>query len=290
MKFVIVILLLSIVSIFSEKDSMTWLCLEFCEESQSQIKYNLNQLKIHSNLFTRVSFEKYTLGANSTLIDNELTEVNSEILSMGFESWPLLSSYPHYPQFMEWMRQVFANPQPFIKSCIEEAQKYSYTGYNLDWEPTDDVKPGDGEDYAAFIDTFAKALHERNLKLTVDIATWSSVWDYDALPLTSADEFISMGSYTSNDNSYMNQLNLMKDTFGVDKAGIGLETVNASNSERLTIDEVAFRFKAIMDMGFSSIGLWKSPIPPGWLPLIEKYMNTPLIESPDSSQKNRKEG
>ena len=275
-KSILLILLLCIVYSFSKKDSMTWLCLEFCEESQSEIKYNLNQLKKNSDLFTRVSFEKYTLGANSTLIDNELTEVNSEILSMGFESWPLLSSYPHYPQFMEWMRQVFANPQPFIDSCINEAKKYSYTGYNLDWEPTDDVKDGDGEDYAAFIDTFAKALHKENLKLTVDIATWSSVWDYDALPLTSADEFISMGSYTSNDNSYMNQLNLMKDTFGVNKAGIGLETVNASNSERLTLDEVAFRFKAIMDMGFTSIALWKSPVPPGWLPFIEKYINTPV--------------
>jgi hypothetical protein len=40
--------------------------------------------------------------------------VNSRILGMGLESWPLLSSYPHYPEFMEWMREVFAEPQVFI--------------------------------------------------------------------------------------------------------------------------------------------------------------------------------
>lgn len=33
---------------------------------------------------------------------------------MNLEAWPLLSSYPHYPEFMEWMRQVFEQPQVFI--------------------------------------------------------------------------------------------------------------------------------------------------------------------------------
>ena len=37
---------------------------------------------------------------------------------MGFEAWPLLSSYPHPPEFIDWMRQVFANPQPFIDEVI----------------------------------------------------------------------------------------------------------------------------------------------------------------------------
>ena len=33
------------------------------------------------------------------------------INSMGLESWPLLSSFPHPVEFMDWMRDVFANPR-----------------------------------------------------------------------------------------------------------------------------------------------------------------------------------
>jgi hypothetical protein len=40
--------------------------------------------------------------------------------------------------------------------------------------------------------TFAQQLHANGLKLTVDIATWSPIWDYEALSKTSADGFISM--------------------------------------------------------------------------------------------------
>jgi hypothetical protein len=35
--------------------------------------------------------------------------------------------------------------------CLSEASKYGYTGYNLDWEPTDAVTQQDGLDYANFI-------------------------------------------------------------------------------------------------------------------------------------------
>jgi hypothetical protein len=41
-------------------------------------------------------------------------KVSAEIIDLGLEAWPLLSSYPHYPEFMDWMRQVFENPDVFI--------------------------------------------------------------------------------------------------------------------------------------------------------------------------------
>eukprot|EP00604_Paraphysomonas_vestita_P001840 CAMPEP_0174821678 /NCGR_PEP_ID=MMETSP1107-20130205/9175_1 /TAXON_ID=36770 /ORGANISM="Paraphysomonas vestita, Strain GFlagA" /LENGTH=209 /DNA_ID=CAMNT_0016038965 /DNA_START=192 /DNA_END=821 /DNA_ORIENTATION=- len=207
-----------------------------------------------------------------TLIDNNLTMVSDQILQMNLEAWPLLSSYPHYPEFMEWMRQVFEQPQVFIDQCLSEAKKYGYTGYNLDWEPTEDVTSDDGIAYAEFIETFAQQLHANNLKLTVDIATWSAVWNYEELAKTSADTFISMGTYTSSDSSFTNQLNLLVDAFGPSRSGVGLQTVNASTEERIPLNEVIWRFEQIKASGVTEVDIWKTPVPPFWWPIMEKYL------------------
>jgi hypothetical protein len=90
------------------------MCLEFCGQGGDMAIQQLDQIEKHTNLVNAISFEKYTLTSNMTLLDNNLTEVNTRILDMGLESWPLLSSYPHYPEFMDWMREVFEEPQFFI--------------------------------------------------------------------------------------------------------------------------------------------------------------------------------
>jgi hypothetical protein len=53
----------------------------------------------------------------------------------------------------------------------------------------------------------------------VDVATWSVIWDYTAIAATSADIVISMGTYTSTDSSFSNQLNLIMNSFG-ERAGV----------------------------------------------------------------------
>jgi len=103
----------------------------------------------------------------------------------------VISSYPYPPDFLSWMRQVFANPQPFIDACLSEyvlimilgffltshrALKEGYTGYNVDWEPTTTATSQDAILYAQFLTKFTDALHKHNKKVTVDIASWSSIW------------------------------------------------------------------------------------------------------------------
>ena len=61
----------------------------------------------------------YNLGPNGTLILNNLTSVYQYISSLGLETYPMLSSYPHPPQFLDWMRYVFADPDPFIDACVQ---------------------------------------------------------------------------------------------------------------------------------------------------------------------------
>ena len=236
---------------------MGWLCLEFCDQTQEQIRNHMLEIELHKNSLDAVSFEKYTLGPNSTLVDNELTEVSFQLNAMGIETWPLLSSFPHPDEFMDWMREVFANPDPFIMSCINEAKKYQYVGYNLDWEPTtDDVTDEDGINYAAFIDTFADALHSAGLKLTVDIASWSPIWNLTAISATSVDRIISMSTYTSTDSSFTHSLDALVDAAGPERSGVGLENVNASTGERISLDEVVWRFSSIEQSGATEIDIW----------------------------------
>ncbi len=251
---------------------MAWMCLEFCDESASVISSNLQQIKNHVDLFHSISFEKYTLGPNSSLVDNNLTEVASEILAMGLEAWPLLSSFPHPPEFIDWMRFTFENPEPFIDSCITAASQFGYHGYNLDWEPTDAVTADDGVKYAAFINLFAERLHAKGLKLSVDIATWSPIWNYSLLNTTSADSFISMGTYTSTDTSFTKQLDMLVNTFGIVRSGVGLETVNASTEEPIPFDEVQWRFQLIEASGAKEVDLWSMPVPSIWWPLLRHFV------------------
>ena len=45
------------------------------------------------------------------------------------------------------------------------------------------------------LQTFAQGLHAAGIKLSVDVATWSPIWDYDAIAATTADIIISMVKY-----------------------------------------------------------------------------------------------
>jgi hypothetical protein len=268
----LVVVLVSFQHGMAKNRAMVWMCLEFCDETQERIALNLEQIKINKDTLSAVSFEKYTLGPNSTLVDNNLTIVSPQINMLGLEAWPLLSSFPHPPEFIDWMRDVFKNPKPFIESCITQAKIYNYVGYNLDWEPTDDVTSQDGEDYAAFIDVFADALHAHGLKLTVDIATWSPIWDYAAISSTSVDTGISMGTYTSTDSSFSSQLDSLLGAFGPARSGVGLESTNASTAERIPMTEVAWRFQQIRQSGAQEVDVWMMPVPPLWWPLIAEFV------------------
>lgn len=272
-------LFVALVQTTARKFIMPWLCLEFCDETTQEIDANIEQLNSLKSLINAVSFEKYTLGSNSTLVDNNLTIVNDRILAMNIETYPLLSSYPHYPEFIDWMRELFANPDPFINKCISEAKLNQYSGYNLDFEPTDNISSADASAYANFINTFSVRLHENNFKLSVDIAKWTvngiSIWDYDSIATTNVDTAISMGTYTSNNTAFSIQLNYTLDSFGLTRTGIGLETVNASNeSEPLSIENIKYRFDLINLYKIENIAIWKMPIPINWIPFLINFVNS----------------
>lgn len=157
------------------------------------------------------------------------------------------------------MRQVFDDPQPFIQAIIHESRLYKYIGWNLDWEPTDDVTQEDGLRYAAFIETFSTALHKENLLLTVDVATWSPIWNYTAISLTTVDAAVSMGTYTATRTTFSDQLNKLITAFGPERSGVGLE-----DDVEITLDELTWRLDQITATGALEIDIWKMPLPPSW--------------------------
>jgi hypothetical protein len=166
------------------------------------------------------------------------------------------------------------DPQIFIDQCIQQAKIYNYKGYNLDWEPTEGVTIDDSYAYAEFIDTFANALHNEGLILSVDIAQWGSpsIWNYTAIANTTVDKGISMGTYTSNDDSFNKQLTNLITAFGAEKSGVGLMTVNASTNEPMPLSEVEYRFEQLLTQGVNEVDIWCMPIPENWFPLLEKYV------------------
>eukprot|EP00605_Chrysophyceae_sp_TOSAG23-4_P002454 GSChrysophyteH1.ASY1.ANO1.2713.1 assembled CDS len=266
------------------KSVMPWMCLEICN-SADEIQSQLQTLVDKQDLLTAVSFEKYSLAADCafTKLPN-LTDVSSLIPS-SLAKLPMISSYPHPPDFMNWMRQLFDDPEcasKYINSAVSEAVDMKYSGYNLDWEPvaSNTSSPITSEDalaYANFIGVFADALQKEGLELGVDVATWvtisggPSIWNYTAIAETNVNYGISMGTYTNNDDSFMNQLNLLTEAFGP-RAVVGLETVNASDGSPIVDSEVAFRFNAIEEANVNSIAIWDMPIPDNFWPYIESFL------------------
>ncbi len=52
-------------------------------------------------------------------------------------------------------------------------------------------------------------------------------------------------------------------------------SVNASNNERIPMDEVMWRFQQIQASGAKEIDIWRMPVPPLWWPVLEMFMSTP---------------
>jgi hypothetical protein len=241
-----------------------WLCLERCGDDAKDIAYQINQLSLNRSRFTSALYELYNLGPNSTLVTNNLTDVTESIITLGLESWPMISSYPYPPHFLNWMRELFAAPTPFINACIAAAKARHFTGFNVDWEPpsganaTQPTKE-DAAAYAAFLDTFATALHAEGILLSVDVAGWSEIWDLKAIGLTGVDRVMYMGTYTKPDDVWLQQLALAMGSIPASKLVIGLETDNMVNATG-----VALRFAALKKAKVSAVGVWRAGIPTEW--------------------------
>ena len=174
----------------------------------------------------------------------------------------MISSYPYPKELIDWMRYLFENPEPFIQQAISEAVKYGWNGYNLDLEPVAGVEEADAINYAKFIGKFAAALHQKGMKLNVDTAAWSILWNYGlisrALVAEQGDVMITMGTYTANNTSWLKQLDkVVAESDSLDKVGIGLMPLDNSDVP-ISRQDIDFRFARIKEHKIRNVEIWKA--------------------------------
>lgn len=256
------------------KGVMVWMCLERCGATPSTIDVMLAQIENNTDVITSVSFESYNLGPGSTLVKNNLTDVNTPLQQFGVQRFPMVSSYPYPPQFILYMREVFANPQPFIDQCISEAKTYNYTGYNIDWEPAVGGNSKDAVDYANFLTTFSDALHEHNLLVSVDCATWSPIWNLTLIGESSVDYVFDMSTYTNSDSSFLNQLQTAVSDVPLTKLGVGMQVTNDYTYEFMSEANIAWRLQQIEAENVQQIGIWRTPLLPFWFDLLRDWLQS----------------
>jgi len=275
MNMIVVLLPFMLLSLTSgSRFVMPWMCLERCNDTAQSIDLQLASLRVNATrgIFTAASFEDYNLGPDSTLVKNDLTQVAPLIKDMGLQTWAMVSSYPYPPEFLQWMRQVFAEPQPFIQSCLAAAAKENLTGFNIDWEPTTagEVTADDAAAYAAFLQTFSQAMHAAGVLVSVDVATWSPIWDIPAIAATEVDFMATMNTYTANTTTWLRQLDAAVAAIPLNKLVVGLECDQADVGS-LSEEALQARFAALDANGVRGIGLWRMPVPDVWWSYLEGF-------------------
>lgn len=248
---------------------MPWMCLERCHEN---ITSDLAQLHKIKDLLTAVSFEAYDLDFGSVLKDNNFTRVFDEIREMGLEGIAMITTAN-----MDKIRELWQNTTYFIDQAVAEISRKGYDGYNIDFEPSSGPTPTeeDAKLFAAFVDEFAKRLHAvgRGFKLSVDVASWSPLLDYELLTATEVDTVMTMDTYCGNDDLFLTRVDAAVEKIGLEKLGIGLEIVNPNTGQPFTEEQMQLRFDKIKSADVKEIDIWECPIPELWLPYIEDFIN-----------------
>lgn len=253
---------------------LPWMCLERCEDNATVIAGQMHQFATNTSVLNAAAFEDYNLGPNSTLIKNNLTQVARPLHQMGVETWAMISSFPYPPQFLSWMREVFANPQPFIDACLAAAASEKLTGFNVDWEPvTGDGAPipteQDAQDYAAFLTVYSNALHAAGVKTSVDVATWSLMWNLTAISASSVDYIMTMQTYGDNFTAWKVDFANAVAVIPAEKLVLGLMTYKGSNNATYSTAELKERFDIINAAGVDKVGLWRAGVPDNWWPFLD---------------------
>ena len=245
----------------------TWLCLEDCGASSSQIAADLAQLA-SPGVFTAAAFEAYDLLADGTVgISHQRSRVSGAIRALGLRSEAMVVAWE-----TNATRAALADAPRFIASLdavVLAREGANLTGINLDFEPDGnshpdgpEPTPADGVAFAAFLNHVADFLHSRGLTLSVDIATWSPFWNWALLAETRVDWLMDMESYQASWPAFEKAVTQAHKLLPADKYVAGMEThaFNASELEQ--------RFALFKNLTIRKVAIWDSPVPETWLPFL----------------------
>jgi hypothetical protein len=260
-------------SMLPSKVAMPFLCLERCTQNSTIVNMTIAATAQQSGLLGAVVTERYNLGAGGKLLRG--SNLTDSVAGLRANGWPaaapiiaMVSSYPYPIGFATWMRQVFADPDPFVEQLLAEASEWQLGGFNIDWEPVaKTVEPADAGKYATFLGYIGQKLSAQGLSVTVDVATWSPLWNYKLLLELAAphlDGIMVMSTYTDDQETWVRELAGAEAAFGASgKLIVGLET-ERSNATAYPAAQLQERFAALSKAGLHRVGLWKAPVPAEW--------------------------
>ena len=258
---------------------MPWLCLERCNFTTPQVQQHINTLlgPDQGCLWSAVSYERFNLGAHSTLVvDSTLTLPSSQLASHGMPALPMISSYPYPPQLLDWMRQVWQEPKPFLSSLRQHAQELGAAGVNFDWEPSASVPAPTSEDAAAYAGFLAQAVTAlAPLRVTVDVARWSAVWNYTKLAQVPGLVVTTMSTYVADDKIWQQEFDAAVASFQPDQLVVGLEH-SFPNGTAYPQAMVAARLQACWDAGIRAIAVWDVPVPAPFTAALQAFQPASL--------------
>jgi hypothetical protein len=274
---------------------MPWFCTQRCGFNVSQIIQHVDQaehLATHDvPILNTVAFERYNLGPNSTLLLNpDLFDINKYILKNATlaATFPrriaMVSSYPYPPQFLDWMRQLFDNPEPFVSAVVGDIVRHNIAGLNIDFEPSSgNATNEDATRYAVFLNVLRERLEAQGKVLTVAGATWTPIWNLTliAQALSGSEGsgnvnntigyFTSMNTYTYANTSFERELSINIQEFGtygsLKSLIVGLETWPS----QFTPAELKFHFDLLAQHGVCRIAIWDMPLTPAMVPHLANF-------------------
>ncbi|KAM9978971.1 hypothetical protein ACTFIZ_000292 [Dictyostelium cf. discoideum] len=275
MKSIIILFLIYLIVVVvvkcREQSVLTWMGLERTNEN---ITSDLEQILSLTQILDSVAFERFNLGANSTLIVNNFTDVQYPLQRSGLKTLPMVSTCCPFgrPEVIEYARQLINNPQPFIDSAIQHAIDEGFDGWNIDIEPVG-ADEQDSIGYAKFIDLFAQQLHQHNKTLTVCAATWTPFWNLSLLAQTSVDKIYTMSTYAGTFQGFQSALQFAIQSIPLNKLAVGVMTVD-ENNQPFSTQELTQRFQLLLNSNIKSLGIWSSPIPLNWLPFLKQFVSS----------------
>ena len=263
-------------------------------ESQSDDQANLATIREHSNVFTKVMpyNARVELDGNASNWwghDEDIAAWNKPLQDMNIPVLPYLIDIDNATQ----MHLVYANSTSFVRDAVDIAEHYGFQGWFIDYEDEypPDTSSNKSQALAAFLTELGGALHEKNMKLCICVATWSAMLsDFETLAASpGVDELQLMSTYANPSGS----MDLVKSYFadvksgsgGLDKAGVGIGVYydgrNGYNKEWNETTARKFIQDVVVNQGGTSLDMFRLlkdkehdwPHDAFWWDVLEDFVN-----------------
>ena len=200
-------------------------------EDPSTDRNNIDTIRNHTDVFTRVMPYNAKLKLDGNVSewwghDEDIDAWNKPLQGMNIPVLPYLIDIDNATQ----MHLVYKNASAFIADAVAIAVHYNFQGWFIDYEDEypPDTSANKTQALSAFLTQLGNALHAKNMKLCICVASWSRLLsDYKTLASSrGVDELQLMSTYANPSHS----MEIVRSYFDkiqsgagdLNKAGVGM--------------------------------------------------------------------